>query len=112
MAISEIYLSEVLKNPLMDMAVLLPTVSSSYSTKELAAMSRRESKQHSTNMVESGWAAPFIIYQVFQGSWICQFFVEASVDAMEQRRGNTKIHCLCLVMNIVCAKNCTILQRN
>ena len=66
---------------------LLAYISPSYSAKELATMSRRERATFNLNMVESGWAAPFIIYPSIPGELDLPIFVKASVDAMEQKRG-------------------------
>jgi hypothetical protein len=39
------------------------------------------------NMLESGWAAPFILYPSIPGELDLPLFVEVSVDAMNKKRG-------------------------
>lgn len=66
---------------------LLAYVAPSYSTAELAAMSRRERATFNLDMVDSGWAAPFVIYPSIPGELDLPLFVESGVDAMDNKRG-------------------------
>ena len=66
---------------------LLAYVAPSYSSKERASMSRRERATFNLNMLESGWAAPFILFPSIPGELDLPLFIEASVDAKDNKRG-------------------------
>lgn len=66
---------------------LLAYVAPSYSAKERASMSRRERATFNLDMIESGWASPFILYPSIPGELDLPLFVEAAVDAMDKKRG-------------------------
>jgi endonuclease YncB( thermonuclease family) len=66
---------------------LLAYVAPSYSAKERASMSRKERATFNLNMLESGWAAPFILFPSIPGELDLPLFIEASVNAMEQKKG-------------------------
>lgn len=69
---------------------LLAYVSPSYSSKERASMSRRERATFNLDMIESGWAAPFILFPSIPGELDLPLFVEAAADAMDAKRGQYK----------------------
>lgn len=66
---------------------LLAYVAPSYSLKERASMSRRERATFNLNMIESGWAAPFIIFPSIPGELDLPLFVEAAVNAKDHNKG-------------------------
>ncbi|MCW8883652.1 MAG: hypothetical protein OQK12_00185 [Motiliproteus sp.] len=66
---------------------LLAYVGPSYSPKDRAAMSRRERATFNLNMIESGWAAPFILYPTIPGELDLPLFIEIAVEAQEAKRG-------------------------
>lgn len=66
---------------------LLAYVAPSYSTRELATMSRRERSTFNLDLLRSGWAAPFVIYPSIPGELDMPLYLEAAVEAMEMRAG-------------------------
>ncbi len=66
---------------------LLAYVAPSYNYKERASMSRRERATFNLNMLESGWAAPFILYPTIPGESDLPLFIEVSVEAIDKRKG-------------------------
>jgi endonuclease YncB( thermonuclease family) len=66
---------------------LLAYVAPSYSAKERASMSRRERATFNLNMIESGWAAPLILYPSIPGELDLPLFIEASFNAVENKKG-------------------------
>ncbi len=66
---------------------LLAYVAPSYSSKERASMSRRERATFNLNMIETGWAAPFILYPNIPGELDLPLFIEAAVNAMDNKKG-------------------------
>ncbi len=66
---------------------LLAYVSPSYSSTELASMSRRERATFNLNMIESGWAAPFILFPSIPGELDLPLFIKAATDAKENNKG-------------------------
>lgn len=75
------------KEPFDGYGRLLAYVSPSYSTKELATMTRKERATFNLDLVESGWAAPFILFPSIPNELDLPIFVEAAIDARENRRG-------------------------
>ena len=57
---------------------VLAYVAPSYSSKELNTMSRRERATFNLDLVESGWAAPFIIFPNIPGELDLPMFLEAA----------------------------------
>ena len=66
---------------------LLAYVAPNYSKKDLRTMSRRERATFNLDLVESGHAAPFILFPSIPGELDLPLFLEAAVDAMDKRRG-------------------------
>ena len=66
---------------------LLAYIAPSYSREERRAMSRRERASFNFNMVDSGWAAPFILYPNIPNEFDLPMFRDAARDAVDQRRG-------------------------
>jgi len=66
---------------------LLAYVAPSYSSKERASMSRRERATFNLNMVESGWAAPFILFPSIPGELDLPLLIEAAAEANEKKIG-------------------------
>lgn len=66
---------------------LLAYVAPSYSRNERRNMSRRERATFNFDLVESGWAQPFILFPSIPGELDLPMFVEAGVAAMTQQRG-------------------------
>ncbi len=66
---------------------LLAYMSPSYSSKELATLSRRERATFNLLMVESGWAASFPIYPSLPKHLDLVMLQEAGKDAYETKRG-------------------------
>jgi endonuclease YncB( thermonuclease family) len=66
---------------------LLAYVAPSYSTKERQDMTRRERATFNLDMIESGWAAPFILYPTIPGELDLPLFLEMAVGAREQKKG-------------------------
>ncbi len=66
---------------------LLAYVSPSYSAKELKTMTRKERATFNLDLVESGHAAPFILYPSIPGELDLPLFLDAAVTAMDQNLG-------------------------
>lgn len=66
---------------------LLAYVAPSYSKKERDEMSRRERATFNLDLIESGWAAPFIIFPNIPGELDLPLFLEMAVDAVKEKRG-------------------------
>jgi endonuclease YncB( thermonuclease family) len=66
---------------------LLAYVAPSYSKKERKSMTRRERATFNLDMVESGWAAPFVLFPNIPGELDLPLFLEMAVDAKDQKRG-------------------------
>lgn len=66
---------------------LLAYVAPSYSAKERAAMSRRERATFNLDMIESGWAAPFILFPSIPGELDLPLFIEIAVAAKDNNKG-------------------------
>ncbi|NQZ30818.1 MAG: nuclease [Oceanospirillaceae bacterium] len=66
---------------------LLAYISPSYSAKERAAMTRRERASFNLDMLESGWAAPFILFPTIPGELDLPLLIEVSVAAKDEKRG-------------------------
>jgi endonuclease YncB( thermonuclease family) len=66
---------------------LLAYMSPEYTAKEREGMSRRDRATFNLLMVESGWAAPFIIYPSLPSYYDLVIFQEAARAAFEERRG-------------------------
>jgi endonuclease YncB( thermonuclease family) len=66
---------------------LLAYIAPSFSSAELRQLSRAERATFNLDLVESGWAAPFIIFPSLPGELDMPLFVAAAVDAMENGRG-------------------------
>ncbi len=66
---------------------LLAYVSPSYTRKERQSMTRQERATFNLNMVESGWAAPFVLFPNIPGELDLPLFLEAAVQAKENEKG-------------------------
>ncbi|MDJ0947042.1 MAG: hypothetical protein QNJ30_26625 [Kiloniellales bacterium] len=66
---------------------LLAYVAPSYSSKELANMSRRERATFNLDLVESGWAAPFVLFPNIPGELDLPLYLELATEASDQSRG-------------------------
>ncbi|HBC56107.1 MAG TPA: nuclease [Gammaproteobacteria bacterium] len=66
---------------------LLAYVAPSYSKSERATMTRRERATFNFDMIESGWAAPFILFPSIPGELDLPLFIQAASEAKLQRRG-------------------------
>lgn len=66
---------------------LLAYVAPSYGTRELAERSRKERATFNLDLIEAGWAAPFVIYPSIPGELDLPLLLEAAVAAVEAKRG-------------------------
>lgn len=66
---------------------LLAYVAPSYSKKERKKMTRRERATFNLDMIESGWASPFILFPNIPGELDLPLFLEMAVSAKEKKRG-------------------------
>ncbi len=66
---------------------LLAYVAPSYSSKELKTMSRRDRATFNLDMVESGHAAPFVLFPSIPGELDLPMFLAAAVGAMDNALG-------------------------
>jgi hypothetical protein len=66
---------------------LLAYVAPSYSKREISSMSRKKRATFNLDLVESGWGAPFVIFPSIPGELDLPVFIEAAVEASEQKRG-------------------------
>ena len=72
------------KSPFDNYGRLLAYIAPSYSTKERKNMTRRERATFNLNMIENGWAAPFILFPNIPGELDLPLFIELAVSAKEQ----------------------------
>ena len=66
---------------------LLAYVAPSYSKTERAQMTRRERATFNLDLIESGWATPFILFPSIPGELDLPIFLESAVSAMENKAG-------------------------
>lgn len=66
---------------------LLAYVAPSYSKKEREEMTRRERSTFNLDLVESGWAAPFILFPSIPGELDMPLFLDAAVGARDNKCG-------------------------
>jgi hypothetical protein len=66
---------------------LLAYIAPSYTIKELKTLTRRERATFNLNMIESGWAAPFVLFPVIPGELDLPLFLEMAVKAKQTRSG-------------------------
>ncbi len=66
---------------------LLAYVAPSYSKEERAKLTRREKATFNLDMIESGWAAPFILFPSIPGELDLPLFLESALQAKENRKG-------------------------
>ena len=66
---------------------LLAYVAPSYSSREIRHMTREERATFNLNMVESGWAAPFVLFPSIPGELDLPIFLTAASHAMESQSG-------------------------
>jgi endonuclease YncB( thermonuclease family) len=66
---------------------LLAYVAPDYSAKEREKMTRRERATFNLLMVESGWAAPFVLYPSIPGEEDLPMLRDAAADAIAAKRG-------------------------
>lgn len=66
---------------------LLAYIAPSYSNKERDEMTRRDRATFNLDMIESGWAAPFILFPSIPGELDLPLFIEMSVNAKEEKKG-------------------------
>lgn len=66
---------------------VLAYVAPSYSSKELKTMSRRERATFNLDLVESGWAAPFIIFPNIPGELDLPMFLDAATKPQIEKDG-------------------------
>lgn len=75
------------ESPFDNYGRLLAYVAPSYSKKERKNMTRRERATFNLNIIESGWAAPFILFPNIPGELDLPLFLELSINAKEQGKG-------------------------
>lgn len=73
--------------PFDDNHRLLAYIAPSYSKTELATLSRRERATFNLDLVDSGWAAPFVVFPSIPGELDLPLFIEAAVGAAADKRG-------------------------
>lgn len=66
---------------------LLAYIAPYYDEKELPALSREDRATFNLGLVESGWAAPFILYPSIPGELDLPLFVKKSVEAFDAGKG-------------------------
>lgn len=66
---------------------LLAYVAPSYSSRELKEMTRKQRATFNLDLIESGHAAPFILFPSIPGELDLPMFLEAAVGALEAGRG-------------------------
>jgi endonuclease YncB( thermonuclease family) len=74
-------------SPFDDNGRLLAYVAPNYSKSERESMSRRDRATFNLDLIESGWAATFVIYPAIPGELDLPIFIQAAVGAFEHRRG-------------------------
>ncbi len=70
---------------------LLAYVAPSYSTKKMKNMTRLQRATFNLNMIESGWAAPFILFPNIPGELDLPLFIQMAEEAKQKRRGQYQI---------------------
>lgn len=73
--------------PFDDYRRLLAYVAPNYSKEERVTMTRKKRATFNLDLIESGHAAPFILYPSIPGQLDLPLFLEAAVAAMDQQRG-------------------------
>ena len=66
---------------------LLAYVAPSYSKAERTQMTRKERATFNLDLIESGWATPFILFPSIPGELDLPLFLDAAVDAKENESG-------------------------
>lgn len=66
---------------------LLAYVAPNYSAKERQALSRKERQTFNLDLIESGWASPFVIFPNIPGELDLPLYIEAAVTAASEERG-------------------------
>lgn len=66
---------------------LLAYVAPSYSSKELSNMTRNERATFNLDLIESGWAAPFVLFPNIPGELDLPIFLATATEAQEAGRG-------------------------
>ena len=66
---------------------LLAYVAPSYSKKERESMPRKQRATFNLNLIESGWAQPFILYPSIPNELDLKILIEAACEAMTQKKG-------------------------
>jgi len=66
---------------------LLAYIAPGYSTRDRAKMTRRERATFNLDMIDSGWAAPFILFPSIPGELDLPLFIEASENAKQNNLG-------------------------
>ncbi len=66
---------------------LLAYVAPSYNRKERNKMTRRERATFNFDLIESGWAAPFVIFPNIPGALDLPLYLEAAEGAKDSRKG-------------------------
>jgi len=70
------------EQPFDDHGRLLAYLAPSYSPRELAELTRKQRATFNLDLIESGWAAPFVIYPSIPGELDLPLFLEAAVGAI------------------------------
>lgn len=73
--------------PFDDFGRLLAYVAPSYSKTEREQMTRRERSTFNLDLIDSGWAAPFVLFPSIPGELDLPLFVESAVTARDNGRG-------------------------
>ena len=74
-------------DPFDEFGRLLAYVAPSYSRAERESMTRAERATFNLDLIESGWAAPFILFPSIPGELDLTLFLAHAVDAIENARG-------------------------
>jgi len=64
---------------------LLAYIAPGYSTRDRAKMTRRERATFNLDMIDSGWAAPFILFPSIPGELDLPLFIEAAENAKQKK---------------------------
>jgi len=75
------------EQPFDDNGRLLAYVAPNYSEAERATMSRAQRATFNLDLVQNGWAAPFVIYPAVPGELDLPLFLQAAADAVAAGRG-------------------------
>lgn len=73
--------------PFDDNGRLLAYIAPNFSAAELAELPREQRATFNLDLVESGWAAPFVIYPSIPGELDLPLLLAAAVTATQERRG-------------------------